>query len=200
MYDKMSKLRKYTLLFSLFLFAVAISISVYLNVKSAALSKKGFAEYSKFMDVHSKTIGGEAHFSNDEDGKKSIQLLYKALNSRERRLSVRCADWSVVGFIISITSLLVGILLLTYNLLKRRVIWARNNPKKSILYFAVLFFCSSWIFVPFIHSGHIYYSFVLAPFWNGSRIFWALLLIEWTIVLLPLGLIYRRLSYKARAF
>ena len=192
----MSKLRKYTLLFSLFLFAVAISISVYLNIKSAALSEKAFAEYSKFMNENSKTIGGEAHFANDEDEKKSIQLLYKVINSKEWRLSARYTDWSVIGFIVSITSLLVGILSLTYNLLKRCAIWARNNPKKSILYFAVLFFFSSWLFVPFIHSGHIYYSFVLVPFWNGSRIFWALLLIEWTTVLLPLGLVYRRLCNK----
>jgi hypothetical protein len=124
----------------------------------------------------------------------AFQLLIDACGSKEAMLRRKYADYSFLGFLISPLFLGAGLLIVSYTVLKKFFRWIYNNPQKAILLFTAFFFLATWLFPPFIRSGQIYYSFFLTPTWNGSRIFWALLLVEWTIILLALGLIYKRLA------
>jgi hypothetical protein len=192
---RMSKLRKYAFLSLFVLSALTISISFYLYAKSETISNPKWSEYEQFVNIHGRSTGGEVHFS-EENGKIANRLLFEACESKEAMTIKICADWSFLGFGISGLFFLAGLFILAYNVLRKSFRCMFNNPQKSILSSAVLFFIASWLFPPFIHSGQIYYSFLLMPIWNGSRIFWALMLVEWTIVLLPLGLIYKHLYGK----
>jgi hypothetical protein len=194
----MGILKKSIIIFSYFLFIVFISISFYLNIKGKTISEPLWKEFHQYISKNTVTIAGEGHMSPEAE-KKAGELFFKAQNSKEQKLSARYYYYCYISIIISIILFFIALLMFMYNYFKKIILWLCNNPRKSILYFAVIFFLSSWLFTPFIHSGQIYYSFILIPFWNGSRIFWALMLVEWTIVMLPLVLIYKRLNNNAKS-
>jgi hypothetical protein len=193
----MNKIRKQIIVISFTTFAVTLGISIYLTKRAETLSKHVWAEYAQFMNTNSYVIGCEG-FMSDDKAKEAAQLRDKALNSEGRKLSCTLSYFADIEFKMSIACIVICLLTLAWNFLRKFAPWLFNNPQKAILIFAAGFFISTLLIPPCISAGHIYYDSILTLFWNGVRIFWALLLIEWTVILLPLGLIYRRLMIRAK--
>ncbi len=202
---KMNKLRKRIILISLLVFVSTLGISIYFKIKSDKMEELASAELNEFNKTHLHEIAGEGFYNTQEEETQACRLFFKSINSKEHKLSWRYGSLGAVGFIISTTSFVIFIFVLIWNLLRKLcnllrklVIWSINNPQKGILVYAASFFLGTWLYLPWIDDGRIYYSFLMLQ-WKSSRIFWALLLIEWTAVLLPFGLVYKRLYERTKS-
>lgn len=187
----MSRIRLCSFISLFLLSGIFTGIGLYLNHKSEKLSSRIWSEYLQFQNTNGTVIGREVHFS-DENRKEASRLLLQVLNSKESMILKRYKDETFLSFLFSIVLFLVSFLVLAWGLLKKCFCYLFKTPQRAIITLAISFFAGSFVFPPFNHAGHIHYSFFFNPIWNGSEIFWALLLVEWTVALLPLGLLYKR--------
>jgi len=141
----------------------------------------------------------------DSEGRqlKVIDAMPPTQEELDNRKASLCIDWNqrisryevlAIIFLFSSGCLLMATFIsATYGLI-------RNNPAKFVLLIAVIFFIVSGLLPPWARErGFLRYQFLFAPPYS-AHIDVSMLLLEWAIVFVPLGLIYKHFDNKKKNF